>query len=541
MKLKNIVIVSGMVLIIALLVNQFIKNNSINFSTSENEVAVSTEVGTEEIMEGITVAEIEDLTEMVGTEVGTEVISEVDTDVNTEISTESNTETSTKASTEAPETEVKPSTEANISGPVDTAIKKVPTRYKTRVIAMTDGEMDDQASMVRFLLYSNEMEIEAIIQTNSFYQIAGHSQTSKDYWLENQIEAYGKVQNNLRGHDKNYPTKEFLLSRLYVGDENPLHILKDDVDAVPPFENTPGSNRIIEVLLDSKSSPVWIQAWGGLNTVAQAFYELKYSGNYSINDYKKATQKAKIYSISYQDNSGKYIQEHFPEIMMIKSFAFAKTWGYDNPQGDDLGTGWVDKYIKNHGALADLYPKRSILEGDTPSFLNFFDNGLRAYVHPTYGGWGGRFKYSNGLYVDSYDQGSESYSIERFVQEAQNDFSMRLDWCITANFNEANHRPYAIVDQEYEINVNPGDTIKLSGSGSFDPDGDDLTFLWWQYEEADTATTSIRFDSKETSKDLVVIIPKDIQTNRTIHLILEVKDNRSPSLTSYRRTVLRVN
>jgi len=54
---------------------------------------------------------------------------------------------------------------------------------KPRVIAMTDGEIDDRCSMIRFLLYSNDMDIAAIIQTNSVFQEKGWS---SEKWLEKQ-------------------------------------------------------------------------------------------------------------------------------------------------------------------------------------------------------------------------------------------------------------------------------------------------------------------------------------------------------------------
>lgn len=48
---------------------------------------------------------------------------------------------------------------------------------KPRVIAMTDGEVDDRSSMVRFLLYTSEIDLLAIIETNSVYQKDGHSRS----------------------------------------------------------------------------------------------------------------------------------------------------------------------------------------------------------------------------------------------------------------------------------------------------------------------------------------------------------------------------
>ena len=38
---------------------------------------------------------------------------------------------------------------------------------KVRTIITTDGETDDQCSLVRYLLYANEFELEAIVSTSS--------------------------------------------------------------------------------------------------------------------------------------------------------------------------------------------------------------------------------------------------------------------------------------------------------------------------------------------------------------------------------------
>jgi len=45
---------------------------------------------------------------------------------------------------------------------------------KPRVIVTTDGEIDDQCSMVRFLLYTNEFDVEAIVLSSSQYHWRGH-------------------------------------------------------------------------------------------------------------------------------------------------------------------------------------------------------------------------------------------------------------------------------------------------------------------------------------------------------------------------------
>ena len=65
---------------------------------------------------------------------------------------------------------------------------------KPRVIVMTDGEIDDHSSMMRFLLYTCDVEVCAIIETNSIFQKEGHS---KEDWYEKQLDAYEKVYPNL--------------------------------------------------------------------------------------------------------------------------------------------------------------------------------------------------------------------------------------------------------------------------------------------------------------------------------------------------------
>ncbi|WP_306305553.1 nucleoside hydrolase-like domain-containing protein [Lactococcus fujiensis] len=53
---------------------------------------------------------------------------------------------------------------------------------KIRTIITTDGEVDDQNSFLRYLLYSNEFDTEGIILTSSVYHYAGNP--------EKQIEPY---------------------------------------------------------------------------------------------------------------------------------------------------------------------------------------------------------------------------------------------------------------------------------------------------------------------------------------------------------------
>ncbi len=155
---------------------------------------------------------------------------------------------------------------------------------RPRVVIMTDAETDDRCSMVHALLYANDMDIKAIIQTNSCFQRKGWS---KDPWLWDMINAYGEVLPNLRVHDPHYPSAEYLHGISMIGDEDPNHIpnihkgYKYVYTGEPVYINpsswpdTPGSDRIVELLLDDDPRPLFIQCWGGGNTAAKAFDKLK--------------------------------------------------------------------------------------------------------------------------------------------------------------------------------------------------------------------------------------------------------------------------
>ena len=130
-----------------------------------------------------------------------------------------------------------------------------------RVIVTSDGEIDDECSLVRFLLYANEWDIEGIVTSSSQYHSRGHKWAGDD-WAKPYMDAYEKVYPNLVKHDKRYPTPKYLRARTLLGNVK----AEGEMDEI-----SPGSQLIVKVLLDeSDSRPVWLQAWGGPNTIARA-------------------------------------------------------------------------------------------------------------------------------------------------------------------------------------------------------------------------------------------------------------------------------
>jgi hypothetical protein len=80
---------------------------------------------------------------------------------------------------------------------------------KHRVIMLTDieNEPDDTETMIRLLLYANQIDIRGLIATTSVHMKTKVYPQS----IIRIIEAYRKVQPNLNKHEPGYPTAESLL------------------------------------------------------------------------------------------------------------------------------------------------------------------------------------------------------------------------------------------------------------------------------------------------------------------------------------------
>jgi hypothetical protein len=86
---------------------------------------------------------------------------------------------------------------------------------RPRVIVISDigNEPDDQMSLIRFLLYSNEFDIEGLIAATSTWQKnVTHPET-----MHTLIDAYGQVRPNLLLHAKGWPTAEDLNAHVFTG------------------------------------------------------------------------------------------------------------------------------------------------------------------------------------------------------------------------------------------------------------------------------------------------------------------------------------
>jgi hypothetical protein len=441
---------------------------------------------------------------------------------------------------------------------------------KSRVIVLTDitNEPDDEESMVRFLVYSNEYDVEGLIATTSVWL----RDRVRPENIRERIEAYGKVRENLLKHAPGYPTSEHLLSVTKAG------LSEFGMEGVGPGKESEGSRHIIEVVDRPDKRPVWVSIWGGANCLAQALWDVKYTR--SPEQLDAFVSKLRVYTISDQDNSGRWMRITFPNLFYIvtpsevghheyykatwtgisgdrqyKNSPFHKFELVDNP--------WLEQnIIKGHGPLGALYPKlKYIMEGDTPSFIGLISNGLGSRISPSYGGWGGRYVLCQ-TYAETRpiwtsargaqdtviaDNGieytSDQATIWRWREAYQHDFAARMDWCVAETFNMANHNPIAAFNNDKSkaiahLTVKPGETVELNAAGTTDPDGDKVIYRWFVYKEAGDYDGTISIQNSN-SIEAGFTAPEVSQT-RKIHVILEVKDDGKPNLYSYRRLIITV-
>lgn len=455
------------------------------------------------------------------------------------------------------------------------------THGRHRVLVLTDIEADpdDTQSLVRLLLYSNVIDIEGLVATTSVHM---KDRVNPDS-IRKVIRAYGEVQPNLLLHESGFPPAEQLLDLVTQG--RPEY----GMSGVGDGKDTPGSERIIELLENDDARPLWISVWGGPNTLAQALFKIRETKSAAEAD--RLVRKLRVYTISDQDDSGIWMRQEFPNLFYIVSPGRYERsiWtsinnvieGIDNTT---ISNAWLAGNIQQgHGPLGAAYPDVAWgMEGDTPAYLGLIPTGLSVPDRPDWGGWSGRYElyqptdeeievgrevqggvpikaetrpiWANAVdtltpqvnqeYGRALRPGEQEFSgykltLWRWRDDFQNDFAARMDWCL-ASYEEANHPPVPALAHPAAFTVKSGERFMLDGGGTSDPDGDSLVYLWTQYTEAGSAPLKIDVGIGPENVDFVSRVAPEVSKPETLHFILQVTDRGSPPLTRYQRVIVTV-
>jgi hypothetical protein len=295
---------------------------------------------------------------------------------------------------------------------------------------VTNSDPDDVQSMIRFLLYANEFDIEGLIAS------AGtHGMVAEKKNILAVLNEYDKVDENLRKHDARFPTADALRAVTFEGKGNNNGIKirwgcgkQPHTEIVGEGKDSEASNAIIAAADKLDPRPLWIGVWGGPREVAQAIWKVK--NTRSEAELKAFIGKLRVFLIACQDASHEWLMNEFPDLFIIES---RKT--YQGMFRSDSRAWAEENIIKNHGPLGAIYPPKAVagpgvIEGDTPAFLYLVsaNRGINDPEDPTQPSWGGQYKRKPN--TNHFVDGLGPSSISRWREEYQREFQERADWML---------------------------------------------------------------------------------------------------------------
>jgi hypothetical protein len=417
---------------------------------------------------------------------------------------------------------------------------------RPRIIIETDigGDPDDEQSLVRFLLYANDLDVEGII-CNREKARDGENLNPERTGIgiaRAMVRAYGQCYPNLMKHDRRYPAEAYLQKRTIAG-------YTSSEEAV---------NLIIAAVDRRDSRPLWFCDWGTADLGADES-NLKRALDRVLKErgqegYARFKSRIRLSSADAFGDHTRKLQPPFP--LWVDTFhpeLEKKRWYHRFSALTATAGGFdVERDVRTgHGPLGAMYPTNTThrqKEGDTMAFLYLVPTGMNDPDHPEWGSWGGRYGLNPGeagrqyYWANQADewQGSihRDNTLKRWATDLQNDFKARLNWCIT-DYAHANHAPVPRLTGSLQRTVKSGAEVTLDARRSTDPDGNALQFRWELYPEPGTyrGTAPILQDASSARAHFTA---PSVISPQTMHFICSVTDKGSPPLTRYLRVIVTV-
>jgi hypothetical protein len=277
---------------------------------------------------------------------------------------------------------------------------------RPRIVITADPELDDNNSLIRFLLYSSDLNIEGLIYASSQFHWKGDGKGTKwfvpgreytrfglnlcpceswrwakdEHFIQDAVDAYAKVYPNLKIHNPNYPAPAALQSTIRYGN------IEFDGDY---SKDSPGSVLIKSLILDNKPGPLFITAWGGQSTIARALKSIQDQYEYTT-DWEAIRQKVSrkvvlLPSGDQDDTYATYIKPNWPDIEYRQfsggpNYAYGAQLGANPENAPFLTPSWMKENVLDRGPLGGLYrvwgDGKQMVKGDK---LDYF--GLTGYTN----------------------------------------------------------------------------------------------------------------------------------------------------------------
>ena len=295
------------------------------------------------------------------------------------------------------------------------------------------SDSDDVQSMVRFLLYANEFQVDGLVASSGTFANIANKQNILDV-----LSCYDQVYSNLKRHDRSFPTAKTLRSITWQGASGTYGRPFEEI--LGPGKDSEASEKIISLLSSPDPRPIWFCIWGGPCDLAQALWKIK--GTRTPSESARILSKVRIYLIGLQDGTGQWLLDTFPELFIILSKGNYMGMFNNSPGSDaklsDLD--WVNTHVRNgHGPLGAAYPKSGfypntpgVWEGDSPSFLFLVSAalGLNDAEKPDQPSWGGQFLRADQTKNHWTDDPKGARTVWQWRGAVQKDFAKRLEWCV---------------------------------------------------------------------------------------------------------------
>ena len=476
------------------------------------------------------------------------------------------------------------------------------TPQKPRVIVTCDPELDDNNSLIRYLLYATDFQTEGLIYASSRFHWKGDGKGTTQFipgeeydkgklhlgpqtswrwapgerFIDNVVDAYAMCYPNLVANDKNHPAPEEIRSKVRWGNVE----FQGDYS-----KDTPGSDLIKEKMLDDVPGKLFVQAWGGASTIARALKSIE--DQYSTTKEWKTIQKKladKVVLCLSGDQDGtypNYIHKVYPDIpvqalsnflpiayngqrMVKKEYAY-----YLQPE-------WVATHLKigPFGSLQRVWGDgKQFVKGDPTDYFGFPGYTKERLEKMGYVVWtpvqkpgsflaeGDTFCYlnliDNGLraWQDPTWAGWSGRKCDVKPKSTSGGFARFEPDTVLPNFfpevmdGLAARFAWSVTPEYKDANHYPvveGPEAITAKRGEkvtlnamvSDPDGDKFTCKWWQFRVG-TYPGVCAVDVPD-SPTTTFTVPKDSKKGETIHLILALNDHGTPNLKRYLRTVITV-
>lgn len=303
------------------------------------------------------------------------------------------------------------------------------------------SDPDDVQSLIRLLLYANDLEIEALIAAAGTF-----ANTARKKNILDVLDVYEQVQPNLFKHDPRYPTADTLRSRTWQGLDGAWGSPHFGVPGLPIDEmlgerkDTEASEAIIRVVDKPDPRPVWVCVWGGTCEVAQAIWKVRQTRGAEA--FTVFLDKLRIYTIGRQDNTTDWLLVNFPSLFIILSENNYKGMFCNSPGSDTSISNleWTNENLREgHGPLGAVYPRSGweteapgIWEGDTPSYLHLISavRGVNDPEKPHEGGWGGKFIQPDPEKNHWIDDPMGPQAVYAWRADVQEELKRRADWML---------------------------------------------------------------------------------------------------------------